>query len=48
MKSEKQIKAIHIELPEQVYGLLVDKHLKMATLRLLENGKYQVKIICEF
>ena len=48
MKSKKQIQAINIELPKEVYGLLSDKDLKVVTLKALENCKYQVKVIYEF
>lgn len=48
MKCEKQIQAINIELPEEVYGLLSDEDLKVVTLKALENGKYQAKVIYEF
>jgi len=48
MKSERQIKAISIELPEKVYGLLSEKNIKMVTLKRLKEDKYQIKLVYEF
>jgi len=47
MKSSKQIKAINIKLPEKVYGLLEDKNIKLITLKLSDDGRYELKAVYE-
>lgn len=47
MKLSKQIKAINIKLPEKVYGLLKDKNIKLITLKLSDDGRYELKAVYE-
>lgn len=46
MKSERQIKAIDIELPEKVYDLLSDKHIKMVIIKA-SGKRHEVKFVYE-
>jgi len=48
MKSDKQIKAINVGLPDEVYGLLSDKTIKMIKISYDKNlMKYMTRIVYE-
>jgi transposase len=45
MKLDKQIKEINITLPEEVYGLLSDKNIKMITVDKCCDYKHRLHIV---
>ena len=47
MKFDKQIKVIDVELPEEVYGLLKDRNVKMITLEKCDDGRYEFRFVYE-
>ncbi len=47
MKSVKQIREINITLPEEVYGLLLDRNIKMIKLDKCSDNKYKLYIVYE-
>jgi len=47
MKSDKQIKEISVALPEEVYGFLSGKHIKMITVDKCHDNRHEFHIIYE-